>query len=319
MFLRRVLVLGIVCSVAGFSCFSTARYDTAHAWRVGSINKQHYAESKALEARYDELLRSFDDFRKFLIPVEDGGNYAPVSRVSARAEIAACSKTCGEYFPPSLDPDGKAKAECLKTICQKLYIDAVLATYYRADVSWVTEQLSTYEKGDMESLLAFSHNQSILGYVDEQRRAVEDMRAQARLHLAEKRRNELNSSWQQRESEVAVGYNAHRSRMMAVASALSSLGSAAGRRATAPSAPEGVYAAGNTCTSDFSCGVGYECVKPTYSSSGTCMKSVNEYGNPNYQAPKLESIGSNMSSGCRLAQDCPMGFQCDSKSGRCLR
>ena len=76
------------------------------------------------------------------------------------------------------------------------------------------------------------------------------------------------------------------------------------------------------CSSDFSCGSGYSCVKPNYSSSGTCMRAVDSTGVPTFKAPRTDSIGPNLPSGsdCNsLGHSCPAGFRCDGSSGACVR
>jgi len=73
------------------------------------------------------------------------------------------------------------------------------------------------------------------------------------------------------------------------------------------------------CTSDFNCSVGQKCVKDYYSSSGVCMKSVNEYGIQTFDAPDTKSIGVNMEKGCLVHTDCPVGFRCAYSSGACIK
>lgn len=75
------------------------------------------------------------------------------------------------------------------------------------------------------------------------------------------------------------------------------------------------------CSSDFSCGSGRRCVKPNYSSTGTCMQTVNEYGGQDYRAPALESVNPKSPSpnDCSYSKGCPAGFRCDYASGACVR
>lgn len=54
----------------------------------------------------------------------------------------------------------------------------------------------------------------------------------------------------------------------------------------------------NECSSDYGCCTGEVCVKERFSSSGVCMKVVNEYGTQQYNTPKRScSIGGNTSEG----------------------
>jgi len=75
------------------------------------------------------------------------------------------------------------------------------------------------------------------------------------------------------------------------------------------------------CSSDFSCGIGYKCVKAPFQSSGTCMKVVDEYGLPTYDMPSTDSIGPNMNTegDCDFDTDCPIGFRCHRKYKVCVK
>ena len=75
------------------------------------------------------------------------------------------------------------------------------------------------------------------------------------------------------------------------------------------------------CTSDFSCGIGYTCVKAPLKSNGECMKSVDEYGARQYNVPDSDSIGPNMNLNgqCDFNTDCPIGFRCDRKLKACVK
>src|SRR5581483_11738791 len=78
----------------------------------------------------------------------------------------------------------------------------------------------------------------------------------------------------------------------------------------------------DTCTSDFSCGVGRRCVKPNFSTSGTCMNVVNQVGVQQFTTmPSLDSVGPKMpvSTDCHFDTDCPVLFRCDARSGACLK
>lgn len=75
------------------------------------------------------------------------------------------------------------------------------------------------------------------------------------------------------------------------------------------------------CNSDFECGIGYRCVKAPLQSSGTCMKSVDEYGTPTYDLPSTDSVGPNMKieGDCDFDTDCPIGFRCHQKYKACVK
>jgi hypothetical protein len=66
------------------------------------------------------------------------------------------------------------------------------------------------------------------------------------------------------------------------------------------------------CFSDFDCGIGYKCVKRPLSSTGVCMKTVDEYGIQQYNLPETDSVLPNMNleGDCDFDTDCPIGFRC---------
>ena len=74
-----------------------------------------------------------------------------------------------------------------------------------------------------------------------------------------------------------------------------------------------------SCTSDFSCGIGYSCVKERYSASGFCAKAVDPTGTPTFQTPSSDSIGPNMGDVDCARNGCPTGFRCDISTGVCLK
>lgn len=74
------------------------------------------------------------------------------------------------------------------------------------------------------------------------------------------------------------------------------------------------------CTSDYSCGVGYACVKEPYKTRGECMRTVDEYGVQTFEMPRDSSLGPKMSGdGCTFVTDCPIGFRCDRELEVCVR
>jgi hypothetical protein len=74
------------------------------------------------------------------------------------------------------------------------------------------------------------------------------------------------------------------------------------------------------CTSDYSCGLGYACVKEPYKVRGQCMETVDEYGIRTFDMPRDSSIGPKMSGeGCTFVTDCPIGFQCDRDLEVCVK
>jgi len=83
--------------------------------------------------------------------------------------------------------------------------------------------------------------------------------------------------------------------------------------------PTATFSQGISCSSDYSCGVGYSCVKKPFSSTGACMKSVDSYGVPTLQGPSSDSIGVKMEGSCKFSTDCPIGFTCDTTLKACVK
>jgi len=73
------------------------------------------------------------------------------------------------------------------------------------------------------------------------------------------------------------------------------------------------------CTSDFGCGYGQSCVKKPFSTTGVCMKNVNEYGIQQYNSPKSSSNMAPTSGDCDYNTDCPPSFMCHRKYKVCVK
>jgi|GEM_PF-5035130 len=72
------------------------------------------------------------------------------------------------------------------------------------------------------------------------------------------------------------------------------------------------------CKSDFSCQYGYSCVKAPYSSTGTCLKTVDDMGIPTLEGPSTDSMGVRTDLGC-IFDGCPAGFRCDTNLKACVK
>ena len=86
-----------------------------------------------------------------------------------------------------------------------------------------------------------------------------------------------------------------------------------------PVTPTTIYTQDNSCSSDYSCGIGYSCVKKPFSSTGVCLKSVDSYGTPTYKMPDPNSIEIKTEGSCTFTTDCPIGFRCDSTLKACVK
>jgi len=82
--------------------------------------------------------------------------------------------------------------------------------------------------------------------------------------------------------------------------------------------PASVYS-DKECSSDFSCSIGYKCVKAPLKSRGVCMRSVDEYGLKQYNMPNTNSVGPNLNLDGQFNTDCPIGFKCDKTYKACVK
>ena len=71
-------------AVAAMSCFSRAKYDAAHEQRVTEIDGRYDQMRKSEDDVYRPLFADVESFRQYMIPIQPGASYAPVTRVSDR-------------------------------------------------------------------------------------------------------------------------------------------------------------------------------------------------------------------------------------------
>jgi hypothetical protein len=244
----RGVVVALFAAATG--CFSTARYDREHQQRVVDINARYDEQSRRERERYGTLARELDIFQSLLIPVRPESAYDPVSRVDERDDIVECRRSCDEHAPGEAagrQAHEGAAAQCIRAICQPVYAAALIRTYHGADVSWVADQLTPSTSAELESLLAFSHNQAVLALIDAHHKALTEHQAHAHGQLEGHRQQEIRASLQQREAAIATGEAARRDRVKAAAAAFADedrippsssphLPAAAGRGATPPAA-----------------------------------------------------------------------------------
>jgi len=95
-----------------------------------------------------------------------------------------------------------------------------------------------------------------------------------------------------------------------------------------PSTPTNIYQPTQTvaptsrgCSSDFSCGVGFKCVKAPLALNGTCLKEVNQFGIGIHRTPDPYSVrpNTNISGQCMFDTDCPVSFKCDRRLKVCVK
>lgn len=212
----RTIGVAVAVAVAAAGCFSTARYDTAHVQRVVDINARYDAESRRQDAWYASSVVALDQLRSFVIPLGTESPYAPLHRVDERDDLVECRHLCAGRSEP-------LAAQCIRDVCQPAYADALIKTYFDADMAWVTDQLAGSPDSDLESLLAFSHNQAVQQQIDARAAAIAQLQDQARSRLELERQNEIRTSTRQRDADVAHAHAAHRARVKAAAHTFTAL------------------------------------------------------------------------------------------------
>ncbi len=310
---------GVVVIAFGLmvSCFSTAKYDEAHAARVRAIDLEYGGMEADARRSASQLRKGIEELRQFLVPVVPGSAYAPAERIDAGESYVQLRGICAQADRDAdAQPDAGLAArfhqiadECRLDLFKKWYLPALRAKYYSADVTWVSQQ---WTKGtDLESLFAYSHNTETLRGIREQEQIVEDMLERHVTSIRNMRASAVNASAQQRDGEVVAARAEHRAAMMAIANALQS-SSQQSRRDESQNAG---------CSSDFECSMGQRCLKNNYAFAGVCVKSVNAYGNQTFNGPQGSSIGPKLpvSTDCKGFGDCPIGFSCDTPSGACIQ
>jgi len=214
------LVVVVVVAVGGLGCFSTARYEDAHIQRVASINARYEAERTQAQQREAELTAALEADRRLLAPTKPGSRCTPLHRVDEREAIVECRDQCERRaIDESLDGylNEQIRKQCVHEICEPAYVDALTKTYVDADVHWVTSQLAASENADLESLMAFSHNQQVSRHLDDEARGLAKLQAQVRQQLERDRQAEIAASAWRRDQDIASGRAAHRARVQAAA------------------------------------------------------------------------------------------------------
>jgi hypothetical protein len=243
--MRTTGMVVVVVVFGGLGCFSTARYDDAHARRVASINARYEAERAEDERRQVELVAMLESHEAMLIPVGPLGRLGqagqltplaalgplgplrpaplsgPVSRVDERDDIVECRDHCERRgIDDAVDgwhTDDKLRTQCLHQICEPAYADALTKTYADADLHWVMSQLARSDGADIEALMALSHNQAVSHHIEDERRELAQLRARAGERRERERQAEIAASAQRRDAEVSSERSAHRARIQAAA------------------------------------------------------------------------------------------------------
>jgi hypothetical protein len=323
---RASLLLCIACVAGCFSRRANERYQA----RLFEINSAYTASAAEIEREYADLAQQIKKMSQFLIEVQPNAHSLPVHAVRDRPELVGLVAQCDDIATKAkaLIENGSDTANVKPIVDQcmqsywRTYVQVLGTTYWAADVSWILTTLNTSESIDVESLFAYSHNLRIQAYMDAELQKADEFRSNSLRQLAFETAQSQQIAEQTREVEVAQAQRRF-------ALAMSAMGQAMSRQSTThpittqdDSSNTAAYSgATKSCSSDYNCGVGYTCVKANYASSGFCAQSVNSFGTPTFDLPKMESVLVKMPSAadCNFDTDCPIGFRCNVRSGACLR
>lgn len=284
----------------------TAPMEDAHIQRVEGINRQYDAQVAENDARWSALQKKVRQRLKYRIPTVKGTAAQPLEPVadSFKERWAACQQA-------------ENVAACLEGLRAE-YSRALAARYFLADFAEVRRQLDANPDLDLEWLATKSHNEHLLKQVTEEIAELEKEKTSFRRTLNGYRRDEIQSSRDERDREIESAEQENRARWAAALQGFSEGLQAASRSQSQQNQGQAYSETG--CTSDFACGFSQRCVKSFGHTTGVCMKAVNENGLPSLSGPSTDSVLPNLpSSKDCTARGCPAGFRCDYSSGVCIR
>lgn len=184
--------------------------------------------------------------------------------------------------------------------------------YFFADFAQATKDWKA-QVWVLETLLAASHNAGVRKRIQWGNNDVLTAKAKALEEIEEARTQDLQRIEQRREDAL------ERQRRLFLLAAVAFANSFANPPRSGNAV---VFDKSATCSGDYDCGaVGAACIKDNFQSTGFCAKTVNEYGVQTFHLARPDSVLPKMPSplDCRWDPDCPIGFQCASQSGACVR
>jgi hypothetical protein len=199
--------------------------------------------------------------------------------------------------------------ECWQQL-KDAYFRQLGQTYYKTDWQWTADRMKENPKLDLECVATYSHNQAILSYIEEDKKAWQSLKDSSAARVDEQRQMELQEIRQKDRGPSGWAI---------LGATLQGMGQGL-QNSSSTSASSSQVSSARGCSSDYDCGVGSVCVKPYYSTSGSCMTAVNKYGTQTVDLPRLDSHKANTPSRSDCTQKgCQAGFTCDYNSGTCIR
>jgi hypothetical protein len=194
----------------------------------------------------------------------------------------------------------------------ELYVNQLRLKYTKADFEWVSKQMQA--GADVECLLAASHNAGATAYIDARRA---DEAAFMRSQMGNINGAIALTAPPPAPPERSTGQKALQALSLILSGTGQGLTSAGNRGQTSGAAAVQT----RDCSSDYSCGVGFTCVKNNFSASGYCAKNVNPYGVQQFDAADPGSVNVKTPSkrDCQFDSQCPVGFRCEASSGACVK
>lgn len=315
--------------------------------KVDEINEASDSERRASTLAATKAIADLDTFHEQnQIPLQEDGK--PRKAVALDEDIASCGAACRaleadrRHIGPLSPKDAAAVSACWNP-CLSTYFGKLRAVYWAADIGGqLTLVQNSGGRLDLETQLAADHNTRLASAVAVKKAEVEEALRLALRSIDDRKNGEL----EREEAELQRQQEERQRRRRAIAAALQGLGQAMQSSAavrTQGATPGGMaqtnvapidtspthYGASPSfsrsqppgCSSDFACGFGHVCVKPNFSATGTCMRSVDSLGLQQMNPPRSSSVGVKTPSpkDCHFDTDCGIGFRCDTASGACLR
>jgi hypothetical protein len=323
----RLGVVLVAISVVG--CLARAANERFEL-RVQEIESDYQKSIDRIESEY---ATSYDRIMKVkagaLIPTIPKNKTVPSRSVFERDELKKLESKC-MWFARIIDElvslrSDTSEAEAAHQTCLKLWNETrarvLVTTYWAADLDWVLETMNLDpETIQIEPLFVYSHNLRIRAYVEQRVRELNQARMVARRELDDGRARAVGRADAQRQAEIAESR-----RRFAIAMAALAEGYQRAQQAQSHQTHRSPVALSENkprvCSSDFSCGMGFRCVKDNFASAGFCARAVNEFGLQTFELPDMNSVLLKLpsDSDCKFVTDCPIGFRCDVSSGVCLR
>lgn len=315
------------------NCFARAA-EQHYTTRVIAIDEKFNSYMDDIDSSYAQEYDHVTKLKRSRIAVNQEHKGEPLNSVLDNEEFSSQAINCttlAQDIQVLQDMGGETESEEAKldkcqTSLSRMQLHALATTYWAADLEWTS---SHYSLGDsvkeLEQLYLYSHNLRITAYVEAEHRRLRIAYGSAQRNLEGAHARAVARAAEARDEEVAESKQRFAMAMSAFAQGYLNARATNNAAQTIYQPSAGTYTVApsraRACSSDFSCGVGAKCVKANYSGIGHCATAVTAYGGRIYDMLDMSSIFVKIptDADCHGVSDCPLGFQCDTDSGACVR